>query len=62
MDSDTLLGQTIPEATYDELVNSPSPDLFDRIKRCGSVVIHGTVSKEQVSSLVSLLACNTDMT
>ncbi|KAH7232000.1 hypothetical protein B0J15DRAFT_555393 [Fusarium solani] len=38
---------TIPEATYDELVDNPSPELINRIRECGSVVIHGTVSKDQ---------------
>ncbi|KAL2669790.1 hypothetical protein Neosp_015235 [[Neocosmospora] mangrovei] len=39
--------RTIPEATYDELVDNPSPELISRIRECGSVVIHGTVSKDQ---------------
>ncbi|KAJ3464838.1 hypothetical protein MRS44_009624 [Fusarium solani] len=38
---------TTPEATYDELVENPSPELINRIRECGSVVIHGTVSKDQ---------------
>ncbi|KAM5347450.1 hypothetical protein ACJ41O_010455 [Fusarium nematophilum] len=41
--------RTIPEATYDELVDNPSPELMSRIRECGSVVIRETISKEQVS-------------
>ncbi|KAJ3528993.1 hypothetical protein NM208_g9956 [Fusarium decemcellulare] len=39
--------RTIPEATYDQLVNNPSPELIYRIRECGSVVVRETVSKDQ---------------
>lgn len=41
-------GQCIPEIQYDELVNSPSKGTLDRIKECGTVVVRGVVSEDQV--------------
>ncbi|KAJ4264512.1 hypothetical protein NW762_005713 [Fusarium torreyae] len=38
---------TIPEANYQELVKNPSPELIQRIRQCGSVVIRKTVSEDQ---------------
>ncbi|KAM0559893.1 hypothetical protein ACHAPJ_003842 [Fusarium lateritium] len=39
--------RTIPEATYQELAENSSPELIQRIRRCGSVVVRKTVSEDQ---------------
>lgn len=39
--------QLIPQTTYDEFINRPSPALIARIKACGSVVVRDVVPRAE---------------